>query len=62
MRKKIKNVVMGIGAMVFVIGLCICACEAETIAEQLRTWSIGVPVMVSGACAMWFSSRGCEDA
>lgn len=58
MRKKIKSVVMVIGAMVFFIGLCICACEQPTMAEQLRTWSIGIPTILAGACAMWFSSRG----
>lgn len=56
--KKIKSIGMAIGAMAVLIGICICSCEQPTLAEQLRTWSIGVPVILGGGFVIWLSDKG----
>ena len=61
MKKKIKIIGMALGTLVALIGLCICACEQPTMAEQLRTWSIGFPVMLGGAVATMWSHRGYDE-
>lgn len=48
------------GALAFMVGIVICACEQPTMAEQLRTWGIGVPVILGGAVAMWIGEKVSE--
>lgn len=59
-KKVFKSIAMAIGTMTVLIGICICACEQPTMAEQLRTWGIGVPVILGGAVAMWIGAKDIE--
>ena len=56
--KALKSIAMVVGFTIGFIGFCICACEQPTMAEQLRTWGIGIPVMVIGCVVMWIGGKG----